>query len=205
MKVSKKKSQNDVCHSERSEESLFSSGQTIRLAQGDSFEKVSKEVCREVGSIYLWLDEQLNNSKVKGVCAACGKCCDFEKFGHKLFVTTPEIMYFIEKVSGLDVIASEAKQSQTLESERLPRRPDKWGLLAMTTGQCPYQVKEKCSVYPYRFAGCRIFCCKGNADFQSELTEEVIKKFKALCEKFQVTYRYVDLPMALTNFSTPCI
>jgi len=67
----------------------------------------------------------------------------------------------------------------------------------MAGGRCPWQIDGKCSVYQHRFAGCRIFCCKGNADFQSDLTESALKKFKALCEKFQIPYRYVDLPTAL--------
>ena len=37
----KKLSQNAICHSERSEESLISASQTLRFAQGDSFEIVS--------------------------------------------------------------------------------------------------------------------------------------------------------------------
>jgi len=36
-------SQNTICHSERSEESLISASQTLRFAQGDNFEIVSKE------------------------------------------------------------------------------------------------------------------------------------------------------------------
>jgi len=60
---------------------------------------------------------------------------------------------------------------------------------------------DKCTVYPYRFAGCRIFSCKGNPDFQSALTESVIKKFKHLCDEFDVPYRYLDLPSALNTFS----
>jgi hypothetical protein len=65
------------------------------------------------------------------------------------------------------------------------------------TCRCPYQVDGKCTVYPHRFAACRIFCCKGNAGFQSELTETVLKKFKALCDEFNIPYRYEDLPTAL--------
>ena len=38
----KELSQNTICHSERSEESLISASQTLRFAQGDSFEIVSK-------------------------------------------------------------------------------------------------------------------------------------------------------------------
>ena len=159
----------------------------------------NKEIIRQVGDIYKWLDEQLiSQNALAGVCSICGKCCDFQTYDHRLYVTTPEMTYFADKLAGSNVIASdlssvaiakeEAKQSQTLE---------------MTTGRCPYQQGGKCTVHPYRFAGCRIFCCKGDPAFQSELTEAVIKKFKAICEKFQIPYRYVDLPTVLNTFSPP--
>ena len=182
----------------------------------------NKKISREVGLIYAWLDERISNSEAKGNCAACGKCCDFEKFGHKLFVTTPEIMYFAEKIGASDVIASEpvlskvegAKPSEISKKFRgpSPGNPlDFSGQSQMTTGRCPYQVEgpstslgtvRKCTVYPYRFSACRIFFCKGNADFQSQLTEEALKKFKVLCEKFKIPYRYVELPAALKDFLT---
>jgi len=139
-----------------------------------------KEIVLRVGAIYKWLDEQRIAHVAKaGDCNVCGKCCDLEAFGHRLFVTTPEILYFADR-------------------NKKGVRP-----LFALGGRCSYQIDNKCSVYKYRFAGCRIFCCKGDAGFQSELTETVIKKFKALCEEFEVPYHYVDLPTALENFSPP--
>jgi hypothetical protein len=51
-------------------------------------------------------------------------------------------------------------------------------------------------VYEYRFAGCRIFCCKGDADFQNRLSESALRKFKSICTDFQISYRYADLAKA---------
>jgi Fe-S-cluster containining protein len=138
--------------------------------------KKRKEIVRQVSDIYKWLDEQLRQKPAAGICAVCGKCCDFESFGHRLFVTTPEIIYFVEKVGSADI-----KQ--------------------MTSARCPYQLDDKCTVYQHRFAGCRIFFCKGDAAFQSDLTETVVKKFKTICDEFNIPYQYVDLPTALNNFS----
>jgi len=72
---------------------------------------------------------------------------------------------------------------------------------AMPSGRCPYNVDGKCSVYGHRFAGCRIFCCEGNADFQSELSESVLARLKSICTEFQIPYRYLDLPTALNTFA----
>jgi Fe-S-cluster containining protein len=135
--------------------------------------KDNEKIIARVSEIYKWIeDQQLANKGLAGQCDACGKCCDFEQYGHRLFVTTPEIIYFVEKFGRANI-----KQ--------------------MAEGRCCYQVDGKCSVYAYRFSGCRIFCCKGNAGFQSELTEAVIKKFKVLCAELQIPYRYVELPVAL--------
>lgn len=152
--------------------------------------KSKLKIVVRVSEIYKWIDEQiLASNALAGHCSACGKCCDFESYDHRLYVTTPEIIYFVEKL-GL----SNIKQ--------------------MMNGRCPYQVEgpemvslsnHKCTVYPYRFSGCRIFCCKSDTTFQSELTEAVIKKFKALCAELQIPYRYLELPVALKKVSVnPC-
>ena len=131
------------------------------------------QVIALVSEIYKWIEaQQLANKDIAGSCKVCGKCCDFEAYDHRLYVTTPEMMYFVEKLGIANI-----KQ--------------------MIGGRCCYQVDGKCSVHAYRFSGCRIFCCKGNADFQSELTESAIKKFKAVCDELQIPYRYVELPVAL--------
>jgi Fe-S-cluster containining protein len=135
------------------------------------------KLLKRVAEIYNWLDLQITDAtNLAGKCQMCGKCCDFDRFDHRLFITQPEIFYFNANLSG-------EKQKR------------------MTTGRCPYNIDGKCTVYQHRFAGCRIFCCKADPDFQSSLSELVLKKFKSLCTKFQITYRYTDLPTALNNFA----
>jgi Fe-S-cluster containining protein len=130
--------------------------------------KRDKEIARRVEAIYNWLDEQIAaHQDAAGKCEACGKCCDFDTFGHRLFVTSPEMIYFREKIGSKN-------------------------LKKISTGKCSYQAGDKCTVYEFRFAGCRIFCCKGDVRFQSDLTEAVIKKFKALCDEFLIPYRYTE-------------
>ncbi|MBN1362442.1 MAG: hypothetical protein JW993_17735 [Sedimentisphaerales bacterium] len=132
----------------------------------------------EVEALYEWIDAQLGRDPVRaGRCAACGACCDFVTYDHLLFVTPPELIYLSDKL-GTD------------------------GLKQMTSGRCPYQQASQCTVHAYRFAGCRIFCCRGEADFQSELTEAALRRLKAICERFEVPYRYADLATALTCFVT---
>jgi len=161
-----------------------------------------KKIIERVSEIYQWIEaQQLANKDIAGRCEVCGKCCDFEQYDHRLYVTTPEILFFVDKLGDKNitgrfttVIPAEAGIQKAvcnqISSIKMPR------------GRCPYQVNDKCTVYPYRFSGCRIFCCKGEATFQSELTESAIKKFKAPCADLQIPYRYVDLPAALKDFLT---
>ena len=132
---------------------------------------------KKVAEIYDWLDSQIRrHSSPAEQCQACGKCCDFAQFDHHLFVTPPELMYL----------------AASLGDENIKPMP---------TGRCPYQTNGKCTIHEHRFAGCRIFCCKADADFQSRLSESALKKFKSLCTEFQIPYRYTDLPTALNSFT----
>jgi len=92
------------------------------------------------------------------------------------FETTPELMYLADRLGAKNITP-------------------------MVTGRCPWQKDNKCSIYDYRFASCRIFCCNGDKDFQSRLTEETLRKLKSICTKFNIPYRYTSLPTALKNFT----
>jgi hypothetical protein len=147
---------------------------------------VTIKICEQVRQIYSWLDS--NIKPLNNQCIACGKCCRFDSFGHKLFVTTPELLFFYRNIKNLKRVLSKIEEP-------------------MLTQSCPYLNDDKCSVRNYRFAGCRIFFCKSaggcltaaDKDLQNKLSEAVVEKFKALCDKFDFPYRYVDLMTALNN------
>ena len=111
-----------------------------------------------------------------GQCEACGACCDFPAYDHRLYVTPPELMYLAAKLNAT-------------------------ALKPMLAGKCPYQQGSSCTVHEHRFAACRIFCCKGDSAFQSELSEAVLKKLKAVCERLEIPYRYQELPAAIKTFT----
>ena len=133
----------------------------------------NEKLLQEVAEIYNWLNSQIGE-KLSGQCNACGQCCDFITFDHRLYVTIPELMYLAANL-----------KADTLKS--------------MPEGRCPYNIEGKCSVYSYRFSGCRIFNCKADPDTQSELSEITIGKLKALSTKFGIPYRYTDLAKALNE------
>lgn len=132
-------------------------------------ERTNKLVIDQVGRVYEWLGSQIKeHADLCGQCEGCGKCCDFDNYDHRLFVTAPEVMYFKAKL-GIDKLAE------------------------MAGGVCPYNEGGKCSVYAHRFAVCRAFFCGGDKDFQGELIEKAIRKFKDVSDRYGIEYRYGDL------------
>ena len=131
-----------------------------------------KDVVGLVEEIYRQLTLKLEGQN----CKACGKCCDFESFGHRLYITSPELIYFRSKLKENDV-----------------------PLLETAGSVCPYRVEGKCSVYPWRFAGCRIFQCCGDKQAQGRLSEWAVEQMKAICRRFDAEYYYRDLLSALNG------
>jgi hypothetical protein len=139
--------------------------------------ETDRRLLEKVAEVYNWLDLQIYSvGDLAGECRSCGDCCDFEGFDHRLFVTRPELMYL----------------TASLGPENIKPMPGR---------RCPYNIDGKCTVYEYRFSGCRIFCCNGDADFQSRLSEEVLKRLKSICVEFKIPYRYSDLAAALNNLA----
>lgn len=131
---------------------------------------------KKVAAIYDWLETQIAGNSKKAQCSACGRCCDFDGFDHRLFITPPELKYLAANLGDENI-------------------------MPMMTSRCPYNIEGKCTVYEYRFAACRIFCCGTDADFQSELSECALKKLKSLCAEFEIPYRYMELAEALNTLA----
>jgi len=139
--------------------------------------EVNKQLLERVAEVYKWLDLQVCSvSDIGGTCRSCGDCCDFEGFDHRLFITPPELMYLAANLSAENI------------------KP-------MLSSRCPYNIDGKCSIYEYRFSGCRIFCCDADADFQSRLSEEALGRLKSICTDFQIPYRYTDLAAGLSSLA----
>ncbi len=114
-----------------------------------------------------------NSPALAGKCSACGKCCCFESYDHLLYITPPELKYLAYHIGPENI------------------KP-------VTNGRCPYNVQGKCTVYDYRFASCRIFCCTGDKEFQSRLTESTLTDLKKLCAEFELPYSYRQLSDVLS-------
>src|SRR5687767_6838656 len=90
------------------------------------------EVCDAVANVYRALQEQVELRRP--VCATSGRCCRFEEFGHRLFVTTMELAAFSAARGFAD------------------------GPTSIGSG-CPFQHDKLCTVHAIRPFGCRVFFC----------------------------------------------
>ena len=118
-------------------------------------------ILQDIQQVYDWLNEQI--AALNPSCKICGACCDFDGYGHRLYVTTPEILYFLH----------------CIEKE----------MRFMDGGVCPYREDGQCGAYSCRFAACRIFTCTSDTRKQHQLSEEAVRRFKQICEKHDLPYR----------------
>jgi len=127
-------------------------------------------ISKAVENVYEWIESQ----GIDHTCTGCGDCCNFTEFDHLLFVTGVELVHFAESIGRENI------------------KP-------MQNGICPYMTNGKCTVYKNRFAGCRIFQCKGDDEQQGEVMEKALAKLKQIGEKFGVDYSYMDLARGLES------
>ena len=139
------------------------------------------EVRDAVAAVYADLQSQIDARKP--VCTASGRCCRFDEFGHRLYVTTMELAAFTHGLRGAGP-----------SSGRNARPGDG---LALPSG-CPFQIDGLCSVHPIRPFGCRVFFCDATStDWQNGQYERLHKELKRLHETLAVPYFYVEWRQAL--------
>jgi Fe-S-cluster containining protein len=131
------------------------------------------EVRQLVRDIYARLQQKIEQRKP--FCAASGRCCRFDEYGHRLYVTTIELAAFTSE----------------LQSLQLPSQ-------SFAPGGCPFQIGKLCGVHSIRPFGCRIFFCDPTAaDWQTEQYEQFHAELKALHQTLSIPYFYVEWRQAL--------
>ena len=114
-------------------------------------------------------------------CDLSGRCCRFEEYGHRLYVTTIELAGFVHGLR-----------------QGGPTPPEWDG-----TG-CPFQVARLCSVHSIRPFGCRAFFCDPTAkEWQNEVYERLHGGIKRLHEHLAVPYYYVEWRSGLRLLNLP--
>jgi Fe-S-cluster containining protein len=117
--------------------------------------------------LYRELDAEL--PRYRFTCSASGRCCDFDAYGHRLYVSTLEARYFFDK----------------LGDERINDDPD----------ACPaWGADRLCKERVGRMLGCRTYFCGPYATEGPEaLHERYLAKVNQLHDRFRIPYEYKDV------------
>jgi len=125
----------------------------------------SRELAAAVERLYRQVDSVVAGSGFR--CSNKGLCCDFGQYGHKLFVTTVELAYFVRGQG------SQAPQG--------------------AAGCCPYHQAGVCVARRHRPIGCRLFFCQpGSAGWQERQYQALRGRIIALHERLGLPYMYVE-------------
>ena len=107
-------------------------------------------------------------------CELSGRCCRFEEYGHRLYVTTIELAGFHH---GRGEVA---------------------GVEDWDGKGCPFQVSKLCGVHAIRPFGCRMFYCDPSArEWQNDVYERLHGDLKRLHDRLAVPYYYLEWRQAL--------
>lgn len=129
-----------------------------------------------LNSIYAEIATRI--SQIGPVCEMSGRCCRFDEYGHRLYVTTAELAAFI----------ATARQ-RPVPADLLARDDD---------AGCRFQHNRLCAVHQIRPLGCRMFYCDPRTEPELQaLFEEYHARVKRLHEQFDVPYYYMEWRTAL--------
>jgi Fe-S-cluster containining protein len=127
-------------------------------------------------------------------CSASGKCCRFEEYGHRLYVTTAELAAFLAELPP-------AQHHGAAEVVVTPPASSRQALPLLPRGKtgCRFQRDNLCTVHAIRPFGCRMFYCDPSAtDWQQQAYERFHQKLKQLHDRFAIPYFYVEWRSALS-------
>jgi Fe-S-cluster containining protein len=132
------------------------------------------DVTAAVSALYSSIEVEI--AKRRPICEMSGRCCRFDEFGHRLYVTTMELAAFVHELQ-IDPVAPKP-----------------------SPGGCPFQRNRLCGVHSIRPMGCRLFFCDTTAtEWQRDQYEQFHAKLKHLHETLAVPYVYMEWRAALTQ------
>lgn len=118
-------------------------------------------------------------------CWASGRCCNFESYGHRLYVTGLEAAYCVTRWN-------QTQTPLTIESVEA----------AQARGGCPFQQHNLCAAHTIKPLGCRVFFCDRTAkEWQNSLLEELHARVKGL-HTAAIPYEYGEWRAMLTRLTS---
>jgi hypothetical protein len=154
---------------------------TDSLAQLVLAHQGNAELHLAMAAFFAEVDQSI--ARQNPVCRNRGACCRFDSFGHKLYVTGVELIYFV--------------QGQRAAWRYMPAQKQAWRR-ADGTGVCPCHVGGECTARSHRPLGCRIFYCDPDTrDWQQAEYELWQGELRRRGVRFGVDYRYLEWLSAL--------
>ncbi len=129
------------------------------------------------------------------VCWVSGRCCQFDAYGHMLFVTGLEAAWVLRQTAQPPNASAEpARQTQPSPAAVADQATEP----APDVGACPFQLNRLCCVHAVRPMGCRVFFCQhGTEDWQHELYERFLAELRGLHDEHELPYCYMEWRQAL--------
>jgi Fe-S-cluster containining protein len=120
-------------------------------------------------------------------CEMSGRCCKFDAFGHRLYVTGLE--------AALTLVDAGAIAETNPDASRHSARD-----FAQNSG-CLFQVGNTCGVHAHRPAGCRVYFCDPSwSGAMNDVAERAVEQVREIHDRFEIPYRYMEWRALLTMF-----
>jgi Fe-S-cluster containining protein len=128
-----------------------------------------ESIAAELEAVYAYIAAQVEDRAP--ICTASGRCCRFEEYGHRLYVT------------GLEAAYTLARLGRVLEAAEIDS--------ARARGGCPFQIERLCDVHQIRPLGCRVYYCDPSAkEWQEDLSERMLAEVRKIHDRHGIPYRY---------------
>ena len=174
----------------------------------------SPEVSSAIIDLYKNLSQEIKDKAL--VCMASGRCCKFDTYGHRLYVTGLEIAWVLQQIT---LQQDKVKQiTTTNKSDPVthfnPSNDTQIHLNVLQEASkfvdddgvpldgCVYQKEGLCTIHEIRPLGCRIyFCDKESKDWQNDLYERYLNQLRDLHTQYDIPYRYMEWRTSLKEAS----
>lgn len=141
------------------------------------------EVRAEVHALYADLGREIDRRRPR--CDVSGRCCHFDAYGHRLYITTAELATFLDDFAPPPGPAEAPRSART-------------SLAQLTPPSCPLLAGGLCSVHAIRPFGCRIYFCDPAAtDWMHATYDRYHARLRDLHDRCRLEYRYVEWRYAL--------
>jgi Fe-S-cluster containining protein len=148
-----------------------------------------EEVAHALEAVYAMVADQI---EARGpACWASGRCCNFERTGHRLYVTGLEAAYTVTRMPGMNLAPLTAAAIDG----------------ALSRGDCPLLAQNLCTAHTIKPLGCRVYFCDRSAQtWQQDLSERAGVMIRAIHNRHGIEYRYAEwralLGLVAAGFST---